>query len=294
MAGNNSRLVAKPPSHPSVTALLAEALPGESAKEVMIRKCRDLISWARNKGWKGSPYFDPEILASLLGIKVVTKPATLDIGGEAALISVRGRLEIWVKDGVTSERRRFSIFHEIAHTCFQNSYGKRQNHLAPGPLSAEEREFETLCDIGASELLFPLSEFGVEFAARPFSGESLLSLARYFWASEESSIRRIIEQRFWLGAALLLIENDAPSSKCGLKIKYSIKHPDFGPAPWSNNSVPVKCAAYQCIKSLKIEKQSSLYWHVGGKMRCYKAEALPLPIINVIDAPKALVLLQAK
>jgi len=113
-------------------------------------------------------------------------------------------------------------------------------------------------------------------------------------ASEESSMHRIIEQRSWGGAALFLIDNDVPTSKCRLKIKYAIKHPDFGPAPWSSNSVPVKCVAYQCLESLQIERQSTLFWHVGGKMRCYNAEAIPMPSISVVDAPKALVLLHPK
>lgn len=260
----------------------------------MVRKCRDLVKRARGLGWKGCPHFDPEILASTIGIKVVIKPADLNIGGEAALMPVRGKLEIWVKEGVTPERRRFSIFHEIAHTRFPDAYGPRRNHLASTALSAAEKEFEALCDLGASELLFPLQEFQNQFTAQPFNAQSLLSIARYFMASEESSMHRVIDQGSWGGAALLLIDNDVPTSKCRLKIKYPIKHPDFGPTPWKNNSVPVKCVAYRCIESRQVEKQSALFWHVGGKMQCYNVEAIPLPPISIPDAPKALVLLHPK
>lgn len=284
----------KSPTHPSILALLGESLPGESAKQVMVRKCRDLVHRARTLGWQGCPHFDPEILASILGIKVVIKPADLNIGGEAALMPVRGKLEIWVKEGVTPERKRFSIFHEIAHTRFPDAYQSRRNHLSSIPLSADEKEFESLCDLGASELLFPLQEFQTQFAIQPFNAQSLLSIARYFFASEESSIHRIIELGFWEGAALLLIENDTLTSKCRLKIKYPLKHPNFEFAPWKNSSVPVKCVAYRCIESLQIERQSALFWYVGGKMRCYKAEAIPLPEIEVAGAPKVLVLLYPK
>ena len=159
-------------THPSVLKLLEEAHEGEDAKAVMVRKCRELVEWARGMGCEGAPHFDAEILAGLLGIKVVVKPAAINIGGEAALVPVRGRMEIWIKEGTTGERSRFSIFHEIAHTRFLDAYTLRRNYSQHASLSPEEREFENLCDIGASELLFPLKEFQDRISEQPFEAQS--------------------------------------------------------------------------------------------------------------------------
>ena len=104
-------------------------------------------------------------------------------------------------------------------------------------------------------------------------------------------MHRVIKQRSWYGAALFLVDNESPRSKCRFKVKYPIKHPDFGPVPWSGSPVPVKCIAYRCEEAYQIERQSKLFWHTGGEMRCYKAEAVLLPQIAVPDAARALLLL---
>jgi Zn-dependent peptidase ImmA (M78 family) len=277
--------------HPSVFALLKEAKAGETAEDIMIRKCRKLVLDAKNKGWEGTPHYDPEMLAGMLGIKVVSKPATAEIGGEAALIPVRGRLEIWIKEGVTPERRRFSICHEIAHTQFPNYTKRRHNHMASTSLTQAEREMESLCDIGASEILLPAEDFDQVFDKTQFCGQALVSLSSHFLASIEATVRRVIKYGQWPGAAVLVTDNDTPRSKCGLKVKYSIAHPSFKPYPRPNGPIPVKCVAYNCLETKKIEQQARLFWHVSGLMQNWKVEAVPLPKIEIPEAPKAVILL---
>lgn len=108
-------------SHPSVARLIEEckALHGRKAvpEEIIREKARGLVRYAMGLGWGGPP-FDPGILASLIGIKIV--PVELPSSIDAMIVPAGdGRLSILLNRVITQhERQNFSICHEIAHTFF--------------------------------------------------------------------------------------------------------------------------------------------------------------------------------
>lgn len=172
----------------AINALRAE-YPGDSAEAAVRLKARALIEEARRLGWAGPP-FDPELLASLRGIHVVEGPASLE---HDALIRPRPdrSLEIVWNPSPPITRRRFSIFHEIAHTLFPDAYetihfrGASRGRLNP------EDELELLCDIAAAEFLLPYPEFQTDLDAHGVSLSAMDALRERYQASRESVLLRI-------------------------------------------------------------------------------------------------------
>ena len=140
-------------AHPSIVALMREAQPGENAADIMRRKCRDMVHHAKAHGWTGPPY-EPRLLAGLYRIRVVATDE--DIGGEGCIFSVRGRTFIKYRAGQMVERERFTIYHELAHTCFPDAYEIMRKHGSGLPADRAYQEFENLCDIGAGRALAAL------------------------------------------------------------------------------------------------------------------------------------------
>ena len=152
--------------HPSVTALL-DAHPSQSDPKVIIRNlAREKVAYAKSKGWSGPPYC-PKEFASIFGIRC--KEVTHDIGGDGRiLMGPDGRLLIEFASGKVIERQRFTMFHEFAHTLFPDYCAFVAQHNQSREASAsEDFEFESLCDVAAAEMLFPLEDFNEDLSRLP-------------------------------------------------------------------------------------------------------------------------------
>ena len=135
-------------THPSIKALLTEALPGETAADVIRRKARVIVAKARPL-WAGPP-FCPIALADIEGI--VVEEAPCDIRSDGRIFSKGGQVYIQYAMGQCNERMRFTVCHELAHTLFPDCF-KRERRRSP--VEKAEWEFENLCNVAASEFLFP-------------------------------------------------------------------------------------------------------------------------------------------
>lgn len=280
--------------HPSIVALMTEARPGESAPDVMRRKCRALVSRAKAVGWSGPP-FDPQLLASIEGIKV--QATDEDIEGDGCIFPVRGRLVIQYRRGPTNERRRFTICHEIAHTCFPDVFERVRFHGSALTDEAHKR-FENLCDIGAAEILMPLDEFRADLAA----GSTLLhaqTIGRRFVASIDATVRRVLDLTEDACAAVFLTDRatkDLAPIRGRMRVKYCWKSPSFRGYFPVGTLTPLRCVALGALPELTNScPPFRETWWINDKPRSYYIQSLRLPEIpGNADYPQVLAMLHAR
>lgn len=178
-------------SNSSVLTLLKEGLPGETPPDIIRRKARTLVQQATDLRWEGPP-FDPATLASLLGIEIVA--ANEPLGSEARVFpKADGTVRIEYDNSYPRTRINFSICHELTHTFFPDCYEtvRHRNHLSPQ--ERKHKELESLCDIGAAELLMPAGAFAQDLQAQPTSLETIVRLAERYGASVEAAMIRAAE-----------------------------------------------------------------------------------------------------
>lgn len=173
----------------SVRALMAENPEFDDPAQVVIHRARELITSFRKHGGMGPP-FDPEVLASLVGIEVVTAPFPMKQA--ACLRTVDGRLQIVVSPSLPRSRRNFSICHELVHTFFPDCYERERARSVLPSEDIVEQELEDLCELGAAELLMPEAEFASDLASCSVSIGSIDLLRRQYAASREAVAMRMV------------------------------------------------------------------------------------------------------
>ena len=177
--------------HASIKALMGEASAGEKAEDVIRRKCRGYVTHAKSMGWSG-PSFDPRFLASMLGIRVEEMPEPWD--GDGRIFPRAGQTIIEYRPDQTIERQRFTICHEIAHTCFPDYFEfVRRYDLKGEEGTSAHRRFERLCNVGAGELLMPHQEFQADLAGRKICFQETCSLGARYGASVDATVRRLLD-----------------------------------------------------------------------------------------------------
>ena len=172
----------------SVLSLLASTSKSDpedairsSAREVVLAAMRDY-------GWSGPP-FDLVALASLRGFKV-TETTDLRSGQDACITPG----QILLNGNKPLVRRRYSLAHEIVHTLFPDYHAQLKE---AGILWRAEGEgeplVEELCQVGAAELLMPLTVFSERANRSGPTLENVHGLTNVFGASFEAVARRMAE-----------------------------------------------------------------------------------------------------
>lgn len=167
---------------------------GASSPEQAIRiKARELLAlYQRSFGDPDIP-IDVMALASLIGIRPSDSAPVLSPDAEIAPDG-QGGVEMRVNPDRPETRKRFSIAHEISHTFFpdfqQKSWCRTDARFRDR--NDPSQFLEMLCDIGASELLFPQPWFS-SHAAGIETAKDLVELAHQYHASREATLRRYVE-----------------------------------------------------------------------------------------------------
>lgn len=148
------------------------------------------------------------ILASICGIAEVVPMNIEQRRGDkrdALLVpNVSGGRSIIYNPTAPRTRVAFSIAHEIVHTFFPNSInGARFRNICASE-SREANELERLCDLGASELLMPLSDFQKAAAATGYSLSAVSALMEIFGSSFEATAFRLASAHPGIAATGLL------------------------------------------------------------------------------------------
>lgn len=152
--------------------------------EKMEREARGIAFEAMENGWGGPP-FDPIKLAEILNIKVTASGDVKD----AKTVFRNKKPHIEYNPNKPRGRIRFSIAHEIAHTLFPDCHEKtRYRHTSE--FSSDNWQLETLCNIGASELLMPVGS-GLEFATDELAINKVLELRSEYDVSTEAILIRL-------------------------------------------------------------------------------------------------------
>lgn len=171
-------------SHPSVLALLKTCTNTTDAEEAVRQRARELVEEARGLGWSGPP-FDPVILAEMRGIKV--RPSSHELRQDAFIgMNELGQVEIVWNQNRPATRTRFSIGHEITHTFFPDCFETVRNRECTAGVEGGKDELERLCDVGAAELVMPISEFGSDLASHGTTLDALDLLRDRYQVSREA------------------------------------------------------------------------------------------------------------
>jgi hypothetical protein len=279
--------------HKSVLALIRG---GKQSDPVAIirQKARNLVSRARSQGWSGPP-FDPLILASLLGIKC--RPSRDLFSAEAQLSPQPGRqLLLEFHPDRPDGRKNYSVFHEIVHTFFDDCYEIVHQRKTDREQFDPNEEVESLCQIGASELLMPEDEFLRDLDDHAFSLESVPALVARYSASREAVLRRMVHLSQGPCAAVFFSKRLSPREKEAaqrvsrtngailepkMRIVYSVPSDDFPLFLPPHKSVPDN----SCVNSAIIVDdvtQARECWGIPG-FGDWRVEAMRLPPVDDAD-----------
>lgn len=105
-----------------------------------------------------------------------------------------GGVKMRVNPDLPETRQRFSVSHEISHTFFPDYTTKPwcRTDARHRDRDDPDQYLEMLCDIGATELLFPQPWFSTH-AAAVADAAGLIQLATTYHASREATMRRFAE-----------------------------------------------------------------------------------------------------
>ncbi len=195
-----------------IAALIAATGVGD-ARTAVRRKARELISQFQAVFGEPKMPLDLDVLTSFLGIRRSDDPPAHSPDAEL-VPDADGGVTMRVNADRPETRQRFSVGHEITHTFFPGYDRKVQ--CRPDPRHRErtgpEEFLETLCDIGASELLFPLPWFAAD-AGKVTTAQGLLDLAAKYRASREATARRYAEASHRCIASVFFVWKLKPTQK---------------------------------------------------------------------------------
>jgi IrrE N-terminal-like domain len=172
---------------PGQLSLLEQARlenPGQRDERLVGRIAAETIEFLAER-----PPVDLEVVAAYRGIEDIRLE---DLGASGSLTPEPGGLVMRLNRGDSAARRRFTGFHEVAHT-FQPGYRDApQLRCEPSGVPAAGRpDKEVLSDLGAVELLLPREFVAADLAAAEFGLSSAEALAARYQASVQASTYRM-------------------------------------------------------------------------------------------------------
>lgn len=169
---------------------LVQRMGLEDPVEAITMVVRNLIDEA---GLTGPPA-DLEILASY---RDVIKIQTCKMDSAGRLVPRQdGKWIIYINDSHSSEKQRFTIAHEIAHTLLPTYTGQYIDDDDTGRFSigdSEGQEKEYLCDAGGAALLLDARWLRTFINDRPIDLNLLNSAARVFQASLHATMLQLVK-----------------------------------------------------------------------------------------------------
>ena len=177
--------------HRHIVAIMDETGEDDPFEAVRI-KARAIVTDFRQT-FGEEPPFNVKAVASLRGLHWSDDDPRFSDDSEISPES-DGRVVLRVNAARPHTRQRFSICHEIGHTLFPDYQlavrcrkGRDRSFADPSDL------LETLCDVAASELMFPTPWFKDRIAGMTVSAAGLAALAQDYEASREAALRRFVE-----------------------------------------------------------------------------------------------------
>lgn len=175
-----------------------------------------------------APPVNLEMIASMVGIATVTVDAALTVAG-CLVCDTSGAFEIRVRGGDSPRRQRFTVSHECAHTFFPGFATQAQYRCSPATRLGRSLDVEALCDLAASELLFPQSLFVPDLRDTTFGLAGLEELSTRYQGSLEATGHRLVTHWPEPSALLIFTTRQKPSevgSGAAPKLRLDTAHPN--------------------------------------------------------------------
>lgn len=177
--------------HPDIIAIMEET--GEVDAVAAIRvKARSFVK-EYHRELRESPPFNLKAMASFRSLHDSPEPPRFSQDSEIAP-EPDGRIVLRVNHDRPRTRQRFSIGHEIGHTFFPEYKLKAHCRKPVNRDSADPNDLlETLCDVAASELLFPDPWFPERVSQLELSADAIARLASEYESSPDATVRHLVE-----------------------------------------------------------------------------------------------------
>lgn len=210
--------------------------------EIITDHTRRVALDAIDNGWSGPPY-DPVDLADRLGIAVlpndnIVDAQTVPLGVDSYRIDFNPNMH--------PARVRFSIAHEIAHTFFPDCAEEVRHRNSRSGKVSDAWQLETLCNIGAAEILMPLGRLG-DIDSAAFAIENILRRRDELDVSTEAIVIRLIHlaELRALAFAASYVERGEYAGR--YRIDYAIRSRGWnGPAIEAGSILPERTVLADC------------------------------------------------
>ncbi|PHQ35011.1 ImmA/IrrE family metallo-endopeptidase [Rhodopirellula bahusiensis] len=177
--------------HEHIVAILDETGADDPYEAVRI-KARAVVA-EYHETFVEEPPFNVKAAASLRGLHWSDDDPRFSPDSEIAP-EADGRVVLRVNKTRPLTRQRFSICHEIGHTLFPDYQLEVRCRKGTEKTFADPKDLlETLCDVAASELMFPTPWFLSRIDAMAVSATELATLADDYQGSREATVRRFVE-----------------------------------------------------------------------------------------------------
>jgi hypothetical protein len=206
-----------------------------------------------------------------------------DIGSEGRILPLQDRtLLIEFRSDRIPERKRFTIFHEFAHTLFPDFYEFLPHHYGQSKAPKDpERGFENLCDIAASEMLLPLENVQEDLVqCKTLCFEEFAKLSRRYVASIDATAMRLTELVDGLPCSTVFLTDQKGnnSGRGPLWVKYFCRNSLFKAFIPIGASPPPGSVAYDCYGGTQnISALVRETWCLNGSARSWSVQAIKLP-----------------
>ena len=179
--------------HSHVAAIIAET--GEDDPVAAVRAKAAVVVREFHALFGGEPPFNLTAMASCRGL-FSSSEAPQHSKDSEIVPQQDGRVVMRINRDRPITRQRFSVGHEIGHTLFPDFQLKVQCRKALDRDWADPNDqIEMLCDIAASEFLFPGLWFMNRVQSMELSAEGIAGVALEYQASRDATVRRLIELR---------------------------------------------------------------------------------------------------
>ena len=205
------------------------------------------------------PPVNLEMIASWQGVE---KIEVADIPWAGCLINDGGRVLMKLRIGDSCRRRRFTGFHEIGHTFCPGFRLETQYRCSPGVVPARTT-IEGLCDIAASELLFPKRFVAADLKQLAFGLDAVNDIADRYEGSIEAAAHRYIN--LWPEDVLLVVlepglrkeEVDDPDAEVKLRVRSAHGRGNWPFIP-QNKSASAEGPLVRALNGELIDEKSAL------------------------------------
>lgn len=177
--------------HEHVQSIIDETGEDDPFEAVRVKARRVVADYVAIFGEQ--PPFNLKAVASVRGLHWSDDDPRFSPDSEIAP-EADGRVVLRVNKSRPESRQRFSIGHEIGHTLFpEYQLAVRCRKGVDRNWASSEDLLETLCDVAASELMFPDPWFRNRIDSLELSAANIAELASDYLASRDATARRLVE-----------------------------------------------------------------------------------------------------